>query len=275
MQIHKSTIPLVTSYEEALALWEKMAKYARSETERPIAGDWRRSKAHYGVHNRGERGIAFRYHETDCVTYYPAGHIVITGYDSVSTNTFVDRLTPNCVTPYFAGNRGELIRLFDRFYLLGAGDWIMVDPAKKLVDHWTPFDDVDLDREKARQALKKWNFDEFKAWTRAYAKMSLDGISSTNPATAHNNGWHLTQLLDRGSWRELVHSNIWWMHQVYSRGGRYVRSVVEFRPQKLFDAVTLAIFEREDVIVTTKRDYLHSLGEWRALRSREIKWKGY
>ena len=261
MQIHHTTIPCVASYENALALWNKHEKIARSSTERPLRDNWARYKKQYAVHKRtkegGRESISFRYHKLHCVEYFADGQIIVRGYDSRSTNTFVNNLTPNWITPHFPYSQGEAITVDGKVYRLGDRNQIWINATTREVSNTSPFTSLSIDYGRQKAALKKYDFKTFTAWVDAYF-----AISQTNTnIPLHHGGWGVDMLLDRASWQELVLFNRWWTNRVFDH-------------RNFFMAVVRAIYEREGVFLETELGCLNSLGELKALNTRRMKWRG-
>ena len=182
MAFHIDTynIPPIRCYSDALNYWGKIKPWRGSgdTNSRPIAG---RAKKHMVMRQLNNDGIAFRLHGTDVVVYHPDGSIVLNAYPSISTDMFARSLTPSGICTTFNSGAGYLLHLERenttmtfrmardnvRLQRNDAGEWHPVDPAM-----FQPFIKYRVNTTRANDALKRYGFNNFKAWVKARAAMS-------------------------------------------------------------------------------------------------------
>jgi len=173
--------PSVHCYADALKVWEESTPWitrsntpewrTRGDNERPISNSLRAHKQK-SIVKRGVIGaIAFRYHNTDVITYFPDDTIEIDPYNSMTTDTFVSYFLPEGISAHFSQGAicvfpkgesygwqsGRYYRTYDTMHLRrieGDFSWEVTDP--RMWEKRRP------DREKMRVACKEWGYDLFR-----------------------------------------------------------------------------------------------------------------
>lgn len=90
--INPSNLPRVASWQQAKDFWERAKPLKINPDQRFLAGS--RDLSKLVIRHPGE-AYAFRYHQTDVVTYHPDGRLVIKPWQSTSTALFARRLCPS------------------------------------------------------------------------------------------------------------------------------------------------------------------------------------
>ena len=181
-QLDARNIPSLKDYADALKRWHSITPWRghAASDSRPL--DKRdRSKRHTTIHFKEHQGnaIACRLHSTDVVTYEPDGRIIIDpSYVSVSTNAFANAVLPSGVMlynkvvwtgwehPHYWHDNPNL-----RGWNTGGKDFAV---QRNLDGQWMPCEEPKpfvkrvLNRERARAALKRYNYAGFRAWRAAY-----------------------------------------------------------------------------------------------------------
>ena len=193
MRLHHNVIPTIRNYIEAANFWRDARPWRGQTGEhdyRPL-GKWR--KDHLKIHKGYEDEIRLRYHQTDCVVYWPDGSIQIEAYCSVSTNTFVSELSP--FKPDFM--KAETLIWVPMKYVENSaitetglkfpyGNVLRFKPVREPTYplHWElhedsprplPFKHRTLNRKEAKLALKDTNYYAFVPWANAVRSMLKGG----------------------------------------------------------------------------------------------------
>lgn len=207
--INTRDIPWVDSYARALEVWRTTKPWRGRTLETDARPLGKRNAKHKMVRKRGDGAIAFTLYNTDVVTYHPDGSAEIEPWAFVSTTAFAHRLLPDGVYPLFTNALGKLVEVH--------GDCYRIDSSVRLVrDEQTggflpsvatptlPFDVYTLDRLKAREALKKHRYADFRAWLRSYDALSERRLPILNAEIVD---YHKkVEMLDAGveRWSELI-----------------------------------------------------------------------
>jgi hypothetical protein len=178
-------VPKITSYAEAKAHYDSVKSWFHCG-DKPIKGQLRYDNMRMRAYSNG--AIGFRLYATQCVVYYPDETLTVQGYATMSTNAFVDTLTPDGIV-HAMGRKGwdepilHLRRDGEGWWLDHADgsykrneDVLIVncsDPVKLRRDEdehrWVPIDETDLqpfefteiDTKKARAANKQLRLQSF------------------------------------------------------------------------------------------------------------------
>ncbi len=170
-QIDTHTLPRISDWITALSRWQATKPWRGSSPHDPRPLDNSRRKYHTTIHLRPDQSIALRLHRTDVVVYHADGTITLTPYASMSTDAFVNQLTPGGIYAMVNTNPGRLVQTnFGIVRLREAtrfentpGGWRVVTP-----ETLGTIDEPVLDRVAARAALKKHGYPEFRIWKDAY-----------------------------------------------------------------------------------------------------------
>jgi hypothetical protein len=172
--------PSIPNYAAAEQRWNEVKPW-RGEIgewdERPLSNHrWQRRKHHMSIRKLTDGSYVCKLYYTDCVTYRPDGVILVQSYPSSSTSAFIRALLPR-VDCSFAG---EPMVLWLHGMTHGNVQGIRADGgAIPLVyqpgDRYelapgfkpTPFQRPQVNRVKARAALKQYGLQDFSIWLTA------------------------------------------------------------------------------------------------------------
>jgi hypothetical protein len=167
MPCSMNRVPRITSYAEARAHYGKVRSWFDCG-DKPIKGQLRYDNMRMREFSSG--AIVFQLYSTRCVTYNSDGTIHVKGWATMSTNAFVDRLTPDGIT-HNLGRKG-----WDEPILhLRHGDDTLVVHCAEVVhlerddEGWVPVDEsglvpfsfIEIDAKKARAANRHYRIQQF------------------------------------------------------------------------------------------------------------------
>lgn len=243
-------LPPIRCYADAKLFWEgtKPWRGDSDQTTRPLSGR-KRNQTIRPIH---DGSFACRLHQTDVVIYHPNGDVEISGYPSVSTDAFANRLTPSGVATSFNNAAGYVIALSQdamgqqrRFYRMennrnsvtirrnDAGGWEVTD-----TNDVVPFNKYKLDLVKKNRAFKEYDIAAFKSWVKAREAM---GNSVRGYYWAYNADHH-------GILQRLMNTEAW--EGIYQEFGRHS-----------IDVVTHAIYRIENCVIVESVPYLEAWNE--------------
>ena len=216
-QIDARNIPTINNYADALKRWHSIKPWRGYAECDPRPLDKRnRSKRHVTIHFKEHQGnaIACTLYHTDVVTYEPDGRIIIDPpYVSNSTNAFANAVLPSGVmlhkrvvwtgwgSPHYWYNNPDL-----RGWNTEGKDFAV---RRNLDGQWMPCEEPKpfvkrvVNGERARAALKQYDYATFRAWRMAY--LAID-------QGKHRDGWlprHdiLLALASKEIWPSLAYSH--------------------------------------------------------------------
>jgi hypothetical protein len=271
-------VPKITSYAEAKAHYDSVKSWFHCG-DKPIKGQLRYDNMRMRAYSNG--AIGFRLYATQCVVYYPDETLTVQGYATMSTNAFVDTLTPDGIV-HAMGRKGwdepilHLRRDGEGWWLDHADgsykrneDVLIVncsDPVKLRRDEdehrWVPIDETDLqpfefteiDTKKARAANKQLRLQSF-----IDAAPMVDAFS---PELREPDVWQFIEALETGNFVEAL--------RFCKRGeSRRYRSHEAPRPvcPKFIEQARNIIYDEADALVKVKRYVLTLSGYEMYLRN--------
>lgn len=201
LNMQHAMVGLISSHADAREAYDK-AKPRRGEDpgdERRIPG--KETSRQMGVRITREGNVAFRYHRTDVVTWYPDDRCVVETYTSRATCEFANRFLP-----MYTG-------LIDTGDKLRHGDWIY-----PIVYHATIYPDGTvapyranvrlvrhdkINRETAKRVLAKTNYAEYRKWYKVMSAM----VEMPYPLAYISQSAAVEKLRDKAEWHSLMLSD--------------------------------------------------------------------
>ena len=191
-------IPQLTSYASALAHFAQV-KPIRGSYVRPLG---KRSHHHTKqIHQRSDGSIACRLWSTDVVIWHPDNSLSLTPYGSNSTDSFA-----GCVLGWGSGfpqamfAQGDYVRCGDCVYRLS-----QETRFEQTENSWAPVTDTapikhyTINRKRAREALTKHKYPDFRDW---YYAIMAHGVEI--PQRDHSVGWSVESLQNSENWPSTV-----------------------------------------------------------------------
>lgn len=204
-------LPTLNSYDAAHDFWDKIKPWRNSDdtNTRPLAA---RACHHKTIRKLADGSIACRLWSTDVVVYHPDGAITIDGYNSVTTNVFVNRVLPNRAHVSFTkpcgfvfqswvdsdGSIAERLWRFD-----GRAMTILRENAgwRPVKGQSVPFEKKIVNRGRAKAALAATRYADY----RAYRKMLLEMHGTPTRDYGYMSRQDvLTALADQTQWVQLI-----------------------------------------------------------------------
>lgn len=166
-------VPRIRTYAEALAYYRRIDKWFDDGDGKPIKNNLRRDNMRMRM---VDERVVLRFYETDCVTYHPSGQVTVQGFETMSTNAFVDLLTPDGIE-HAMGRKGY----GEPVLYLRAQDGARWSPDVKIVRcespvtldycarerRWMPCGEVEpftfttVDHAKARSVMRRYRLTAF------------------------------------------------------------------------------------------------------------------
>lgn len=163
------SVPYATSYEAAVALYERCVPWRNGGDDRPLPGKRSRNT---GVRMDGD-AVVFRYHSTDVIRWYKDGSYGINtgGYSSRSTTEFANNFMPHGHNLF-----GETrhLRIKDRVYAVWGQHLSVSADGVVSGSGLGRFEERTVNRKKAREMLKEMGYYEYLAWHKLMYPMVQD-----------------------------------------------------------------------------------------------------
>lgn len=163
------SVPFVTSYDGAVAFYERAKPWRNGGLDRPLVGKRARNM---GVRMDGD-DVVFRYHSTDVVTWHKHGGYTINtgGYSSRSTCEFATNFMPH---GHALWHETRHLRVDQRVYPVHGT--IMHVSAEGVVSGSGIglFEERSVNRKKGRAMLKDMGYYEYLAWHKLIYPMVKD-----------------------------------------------------------------------------------------------------
>lgn len=169
-QTDTSAIWSALTYDDAKRLHDS----AKPHTNAPDRVLGHKRQTQLGI-RMWEGNVVYRFHETDVVTFYPDGRVMLRAWESRATDDVVRAILPRCyVEPWYMCPAGHAVIVGDAVYKL-AGMRITLRTGATSQDAWTledaardtePWEKVVIDQKKMRALYKTSGFDTYKAWAR-------------------------------------------------------------------------------------------------------------
>ena len=242
-------IPPLPSYASALAHFNAV-KPTRGWDHRPLG---KRSHRHTKqIHQRPDGSIACHLWRTDVVIWHPDNSLSLTSYQSNSTDSFAGCVLGWGNFPQAMFAQGNYVRCGDRVYRLSQetrfeqtenswGDKIWVPVTDTVpVKHYT------INRKRAREALAKHNYPDYRDW---YYAFMAHGVEI--PQRDYRAGWSVESLQNAENWPATV---AW------------------FNYGNVLDQVRKAIYRRESVVDVTEAACVPIQGLEKLRRSQRLQY---
>lgn len=163
------SVPTVTSYEEAVAFYERCIPWRNGGDDRPLVGKRKRDT---GVRMDGD-AVVFRYSRTNVIRWNKDGSYTFDngGYSSRSTSEFANTFMPR---GHMLFGEARHLRIKDRVYAVwGRGlsvsaEGVVSGPGLGRFTHRT------VNRKRARGLLKEVGYYEYLAWHKLMYPMVQD-----------------------------------------------------------------------------------------------------
>tara|TARA_R110000868_G_scaffold261331_2_gene519415 strand:+ start:22 stop:642 length:621 start_codon:yes stop_codon:yes gene_type:complete len=192
--------------------------------------------------------IVFRLYSTDVVTWHPDNSITVNPYPSKTTDAFAYAVLPYGINPCLDHALGTCLNLGDYLYKIDQITRLRVlDDKWCVVEGLLPIVVPQLDRVKAREALKASRWNDFMVWRNAY--VAMEGVVDPDYFWSDSDVL-LNMLADQSRWVEL-HRKI---------GASYHR----------YDELKLHVYRAHGCISVTDRMSLRVSEVASAVRARRI-----
>lgn len=168
--ISTAGVPRLNSYSDALAAFEKASLKPWKNGGEDLPFPQKRSRS-YGIRQLTDGSIAFRFHSTDVVTWYPDNSCTLQPYMSQSTQAFANCLLPNHATVTSACSRLVIGGWRDGWaYPLG-GRPVRIGGPDDVVATGMVFECKRVNRKAAKAALARTRYTEYRNWYQLMAPM--------------------------------------------------------------------------------------------------------
>ena len=274
MRVRCDSMHTLSSFADAKYEWETTKPW-RGDTsgEKLLDG---RAKHHMTIRIGNEGEVRCKLYRTDVVTYHADGVIELEPYNTGSTNEFANTLLPsgvrvdfvkgvvmlNCSSYWEPGKDTRIYRCYDNFRIRKVDDlWALAEGQEIL-----PWERPTVDREKAKVALKKYNFSRLQAWVIGYDAMN-GGKVTDGYDVSRLGEYELTEFMEAGPTEWLSAK---WRTKASAGWGRD-RDTTTISPQ--IEHIRELIYRRENVVHLAKVDYLTSPKEMLNFLSRQKKYR--
>lgn len=192
------------NYREALALFELTTPWRNGGEDHPLPN---KRVRHMGVRKLPDGSIAFRFHNTDVVTWHPDETYTLVPYQSQSTCDFAESFLP------FWGHQlcktGTVLEIDNTYYPVEYDHKVHVNPALKAPTHQlkSVFVRQRTDRKAAKAARDKTRYAEFAEWHKLMMAMR-NNMPIMRAEWTYNITLHdiLDALADESRWHDLMTS---------------------------------------------------------------------
>jgi hypothetical protein len=220
MMIKTDGLPRLPDYAAALRHWNEVVPIRGHESSewKPVG---RRSKwSHMRMRKAGDGTIVIRLYHTDVIEYHPDGSMSFEGYESVSTQQFVNAICPSGITPVYMQSVGYCLGLARReldnvrhyenmhFFLMDRGKLSIERRGDRA--EWYPigdtpqFETIVLDKELTRAALKKYpRYRDICDWAKAAIALEA-GSTIGRLSWEHLSPSDVVEKMNAGQWMELA-----------------------------------------------------------------------
>jgi hypothetical protein len=221
-------LPRLSDYAAARKHWDDVKPVRGYEDSmwKPVG---RRDKhGHMRMRKKDDGTIVIRLYHTDVMEYHPDGAMTFKGYNTTSTQQFVDAIAPHDITPAYLHSVGYCLGFTRRdlthlrhyenkhFYLMDHGSLSIERRGDRA--EWYPigeppqFETVVLDRESTQAALAKYpKYRDFSDFVRAYVAIKGDDDRTRWQRFSQRYGVppyeDALKMMQAGQWKELVSFN--------------------------------------------------------------------